>query len=229
MVVVHGGGPEINELLDRLGKKSVFIDGLRQTDEETMDVVQMVLSGRVNKQLVAMIEKSGGKALGLCGIDGGMLRAVKHESKSGDLGYVGDVSSVDSVPIVSALREGYIPVVATVALGELDGKPYNVNADTAAAAIAVSLKAEKFVLLTDVPGVLRDPERPETLIKTLHRTDIPELRAQGIIQGGMIPKIECCVAAVSGGVSKAHIIDGRVPHSILLEVFLDQGIGTMLS
>ncbi len=228
VVVVHGGGPEINELLSRVGKEPVFIKGLRQTDADTMDLVQMVLAGKVNKSLVAHVMRNGGKALGLCGIDGGMLKARKKESDAGDLGFVGEIESVNPAPVLAALEEGYIPIIATVATGPRM-ESYNVNADTAAAALAGAIGAEKFILLTDVPGVLRDVKDPSSLIKQIQKKDLPGLMESGVISGGMIPKIECCAHAMDSGVHRAHIIDGRVPHSLLLEIFLDKGVGTMIT
>lgn len=228
VVVVHGGGPEISSLLKKLGKESRFIDGLRYTDEETVDVVQMVLAGKVNKDLVALVDKKGGKAIGLCGIDGKMLLAKKLNNAGKDLGFVGEIEKVDVDIIVNAIAMGYIPVIGTVALGEDDGAIYNINADTAASKIAAALNAEKLILLTDVPGILRDISDVNSLIPQLMRHEIPGLMAEGVLEGGMIPKVNCCVDALNTGVKEAHIIDGRVPHSILLELFSDDGIGTMV-
>lgn len=226
VVLVHGGGPEINKMLDKIGKESKFVDGLRYTDEETMEVVQMVLTGKLNKDIVGILLQKGGKAVGLSGVDSGLLRAVKTEK---DLGFVGEVTEVNPEIISSLLNDGFIPVVSTVALGEQgDDARYNINADTAAAKIAVALKAEKFVQLTNVPGILRNIEDPTTLIKRIERTAIGSLKATGVIAGGMIPKIECCETALNGGVPRTHIIDGRVPHSLLIEMFSDRGIGTMI-
>jgi acetylglutamate kinase len=236
-VLVHGGGPEIDAMLRRLGKEPVFVGGLRYTDEETMEVVQMVLAGKVNKDLVGLLQRAGGKALGLCGLDGGLLaaeRRVTGRDEKGnvvaaDLGLVGEIKEVRAEVLLAALDGGFIPVVATVAGGVGgDPKSYNVNADTAAADIAVSLGAEKLLLLTDVPGILRNVKDDGTLIKELPRSGIAELEKQGILSKGMIPKVECCARAVDGGVGRAHIIDGRVPHSLLVEVFSDGGIGTMI-
>ncbi|MDA8425732.1 MAG: acetylglutamate kinase [Treponema sp.] len=229
IVLVHGGGPEIDSMLRRLGKEPVFVQGLRYTDEETMDVVQMVLAGKVNKDIVALIQRQGGRALGLCGADGGLI-AARRRSKGGvDLGLVGEIESIDRGVLDAALAGGYIPVVATVGLGGADDERlYNINADTAAADIAVALGAEKLVLLTDVPGVLRDPEDASTLVSALPRTLIEEYLEAGIVSKGMIPKIECCARAVDGGVGRAHIVDGRSPHALLLELFTDRGVGTMI-
>ncbi len=226
VVLVHGGGPEINHMLERIGKESKFVDGLRYTDEETMEIVQMVLTGKLNKDIVGILLQKGGKAVGLSGVDSGLLRAVKTEK---DLGFVGEVTEVNPEIIASLLDKGFIPVVSTVALGE-DGDTarYNINADTAAAKIAVALHAEKFVQLTNVPGILRNIDDPTTLIKRIERTAIGSLKATGVIAGGMIPKIDCCETALNGGVPRTHIIDGRVPHSLLIEMFSDRGIGTMI-
>ena len=226
VVLVHGGGPEINKMLDKVGKESKFVDGLRYTDAETMEIVQMVLTGKLNKDIVGLLLQKGGKAVGLSGVDSGLLRAKKTEK---DLGYVGEVTEVHPEILSSLLNEGFIPVVSTVALGEDGDKAnYNINADTAAAKIAVALKAEKFVQLTNVAGVLRNIDDPSTLIKRIEKTAIGSLKATGIIAGGMIPKIDCCLTALEGGVPRTHIIDGRVPHSLLIEMFSDRGIGTMI-
>lgn len=226
VVLVHGGGPEINHMLERVGKESKFIDGLRYTDAETMEIVQMVLTGKLNKDIVGILLQKGGNAIGLSGVDSGLLRAVKTEK---DLGFVGDVTEVNPQILNSLLNGGFIPVVSTVALGEDgDNARYNINADTAAAKIAVALHAEKFVQLTNVPGVLRDVNDPSTLIKRIEKTAIGSLKATGIISSGMIPKIDCCLTALEGGVPRTHIIDGRVPHSLLIEMFSDRGIGTMI-
>jgi len=227
-VLVHGGGPEIDTVLRRLGKEPEFVDGLRYTDEETMDIVQMVLAGKTNKDLVAMIERQGGRAIGLCGADGCLLPA--HRFCGGkDLGLVGEIEGVNREVLDLALNSGFIPVVSTIAIGTgEDEKLYNVNADTAAAEIAVALGAEKFILLTDVPGILRDQSSVGTLLPELRCSEVSALVAGGVISGGMLPKVKCCVRAVEGGVPRAHIIDGRSPHSLLLEVFSDRGIGTMI-
>lgn len=226
VVLVHGGGPEINHMLDRVGKESKFVDGLRYTDDETMEIVQMVLTGKLNKDIVGILLQKGGKAVGLSGVDAGLLRAKKTDK---DLGFVGEVTEVNPDILLSMLDRGFIPVVSTVALGEQgDDARYNINADTAAAKIAVALKAEKFVQLTNVPGILRNIDDPTSLIKRIERTAIGSLKATGVIAGGMIPKIECCETALNGGVPRTHIIDGRVPHSLLIEMFSDRGIGTMV-
>lgn len=226
-IVVHGGGPDISNFLERLGEKSQFINGLRYTDKNAIDVVQMVLGGKVNKDLVSLIEKAGGKAIGLCGMDGSLLKAKKHQGAV-DLGYVGEITKVNTDILAMALSSGYIPVVGSVALGEDDNCLYNINADLCAAKIAAALKAEKLVLLTDVPGVMRDPSDISTLISILRLHHVPKLAFEGIIKGGMIPKIDCCVEAIRMGVERAHIIDGRIPHSLLLELFSHEGIGTMI-
>lgn len=229
VVLVHGGGPEINAMLEKVGKESRFVNGLRYTDGETMEIVQMVLTGKLNKDIVGLLLQNGGRAVGLSGVDSGLLRAKKIDSNGEDLGYVGDVTEVNPEIIQSLLDQGFIPVVSTVALGEQgDINRYNINADTAAAKIAVALKAEKFVQLTNVPGVLRDVKDPSSLIKRIARDAIPSMIATGIISSGMIPKIECCFEALKGGVPRTHIIDGRVPHSLLIEMFSDRGVGTMI-
>ncbi len=223
-VLVHGGGPEINDMLKRVGIESRFINGLRYTDEATVDIVKMVLAGKVNKELVSHLTLNGGKALGMCGIDGKMILCRKLEGET-DLGFVGDIESINTTPITDALENGYIPVIATVACGE-DGQTYNVNADTAAARIAAELKAENLILMTDIVGLLKNKDDDTTLIKTVQVSDVPFMKRQGIISGGMIPKIDCCVEAVRRGVHKTCIIDGRVPHSILIELLSNEGIGT---
>lgn len=228
VVLVHGGGPEINAMLEKVGKKSKFVDGLRYTDAETMEIVQMVLTGKLNKDIVGILLQQGGKAVGLSGVDSGLLRAKKIE-RSADLGFVGEVTEVHPEIITSLLAQGFIPVISTVAIGvNGDESRYNINADTAAAKIAVALHAEKFVQLTNVPGVLRNLEDPSSLIKRIARDAIPSMIATGVISSGMIPKIECCVGALKGGVPRTHIIDGRVPHSLLIEMFSDRGVGTMI-
>ncbi|MEL7597355.1 MAG: acetylglutamate kinase [Clostridiaceae bacterium] len=229
VVVVHGGGPEINKLLKKIGKQSEFINGLRITDEETIEMVQMVLAGKVNKDIVSLILESGGNAVGLCGIDGNMLKARKLQETNGvDRGYVGEITEINEEVIKNTLDSGYIPVISTVALGEEDGKVYNINADYAAAKISVKLNAEKLILLTDVPGILRDTNDLDSLISVVNLNDVPELIENNVIDGGMIPKVQCCVEAIQGEVKRTHIIDGRIPHSILLEVFSNEGVGTMI-
>lgn len=228
-VLVHGGGPEIDRMLKKLGKERVFVDGLRYTDDETMDVVQMVLSGKVNKDLVAHIERQGGSAIGICGGDGGLFRAERLQKNGKDLGMVGEISSVQPAIVHHALDAGYIPVVSTIALKPNDETGYyNINADTAAAELAGALGAEKLILLTDVPGLLKDVADMATLISVLKREDVPALITQGAVSGGMIPKVECCVQALSLGVKTTHILDGRSPHSLLIELFSDRGMGTMI-
>lgn len=225
VVLVHGGGPEINAMLDAVGKESRFENGMRVTDKETIDIVQMVLAGKVNKSLVQLLESHGGKALGFCGLDGRLLMAEKLVS-SVDLGYVGEIKEVNPAPLNNAMQNGYIPIVATVA-GGYDGNVYNINADLAAAQIAAKLGAKKLILMTDIRGLLRDVNDDNSLISVVNVSEVPMLKRDGIIKGGMIPKIDCCVEAVRNGVNRAHIIDGRLEHSILLELFSDEGIGTM--
>ncbi len=227
VVLVHGGGPEISGMLKKIGKESKFIGGLRYTDEETIDIVKMVLSGKVNKDLVTLLAQHGGKAMGLCGTDGNMITCHKLEGEV-DLGYVGEIERVDVRPILDVLNAGYIPVIATVGVDD-KGQSYNINADTAAARIASALSAADLLLMTDIRGLLRDKNDEETLIPQVRVSDVPALIRQGIISGGMIPKIECCVEAVRRGVDKAFIIDGRIPHSLLIELFSSAGIGTMFS
>lgn len=226
VVLVHGGGPEINDMLKRLGIESRFVNGLRYTDDTTIDVVKMVLSGKVNKELVQLLAQHKGNAVGLCGIDGGMLIAEKKKTDDGqDLGWVGEITKVNTKPILDALDNGNVPVIATVATDE-NGNTYNINADTAAAQIAAELGAENLILMTDIAGLLRDKDDPSTLIPKVNVSEVPFLKRQGIISGGMIPKIDCCVEAVRRGVNKTVIIDGRVPHSILIEILSNEGIGT---
>lgn len=225
VVLVHGGGPEINAMLKKTGKESKFVNGMRVTDEETIDIVQMVLAGKVNKSLANQLNLSGGKAIGLCGLDGNLLKAEK-QTKNGDIGFVGDITDVDVTVINDVINSGYIPVIATVA-GGTEGEVYNINADIAASAIAAKLNAQKLILMTDVRGLLRDKDDEDTLISVVNVSDVPRLKNEGIISGGMIPKIDCCVEAVRQGVDRAHILDGRIPHSILIELFSDEGIGTM--
>lgn len=225
VVLVHGGGPEINQMLDRLNIESKFINGLRYTSAETVDVVQMVLAGKVNKELVSLVSRHGGSAIGMCGIDANMIKAVKMESDV-DLGFVGDIVDINTAPIVDALANGYIPIIATTGIDD-KGQIYNINADTAAAKIAAAVNAENLLLMTDIKGLLRDKNDEETLIPEVKVSEVPNLIKQGIISGGMIPKIGCCVESVRRGVKKAVIIDGRVPHSILIEMLSNEGIGTM--
>ena len=225
VVVVHGGGPEISAMLKKIGKESKFVDGLRYTDAETMDVVQQVLCGKVNKDLVATLNRVGGRALGLCGMDAGLFQARKLEEK---YGLVGEITQVNPAVVQDALAQGYIPVVSTVAQGVDADTAYNINADTAAAKLAVALHAEKLLLLTDVRGLLRDPAAERSLLPVVELSQVPGLIKDGVIQGGMIPKVDCCVEAVRSGVKNSVILDGRIPHSILIELLSDEGIGTML-
>ena len=225
VVLVHGGGPEINEMLSKLGKEPKFVDGLRYTDKETAEVVRMVLAGKVNKSLVSLLSQHNGKAIGLCGSDGGMLKVKKLKGKN-DLGYVGEIVDINTDPITDSLDNGYIPVVSTVASDE-NGDVYNINADTAAARIAAALGAENLILMTDIRGLLMDPKDESTLIPVCNVSEVPYLIKQGVITGGMIPKIECCVETVRRGVNRAFIIDGRIEHSILIEMLSNEGIGTM--
>lgn len=228
-VLVHGGGPEIDKLLARLGKERVFVDGLRYTDEETMEVVQMVLAGKVNKDLVALVQKLGGRAVGICGADGGLFLAEKYARDGKDLGLTGEITGVDPTVVAKLLDNGFIPVVSTVAMGVgEDQNMYNINADTAAAELAGALGAEKMLLLTDVAGILEDLGDLGTLLRIVKRDEVPGLIKRGIVKGGMIPKVECCVKALEAGVQAAAIIDGRAPHALLLELFSDQGAGTMI-
>lgn len=226
VVLVHGGGPEINDMLKRLNIESKFINGLRYTDEAAIDVVKMVLAGKVNKELVQLLAQHKGSAVGLCGIDGEMLTAEKKTTDDGqDLGFVGEITKVNPKSILDALDNGNIPVIATVAT-DAEGNTYNVNADTAAARIAAELGAERLILMTDIAGLLRDKDDASTLIPKVNVSEVPYLKMQGIVSGGMIPKIDCCVEAVRRGVESAVIIDGRVPHSILIEILSNEGIGT---
>ena len=225
VVVVHGGGPEISAMLKMIGHTSRFVDGLRYTDATTMDVVQSILCGKVNKDLVAQLGRLGGRAVGLCGLDGELFQAVQLDEK---YGLVGKITGVNPAPVENALQTGYIPVVSTVAQGVDAGTAYNINADTAAAKLAEALGAEKLILLTDVRGLLRDPEDEETLIHVVRTQEVPDLVEEGVISGGMIPKMQCCVDAIHGGVERVHILDGRIPHSILIELLSDEGIGTMM-
>lgn len=223
VVLVHGGGPEISALLKRIGKQSEFVDGLRVTDAETAEVVQMVLAGKVNKSLVSLLQSLGGRAIGLCGLDGGMIEAKQLDER---LGYVGEITRVDPQPVLDVLEKGYIPVVSTVARGR-DGETFNINADTAAARIAAALKAECLISMTDIAGVLRDKDDPRSVIPYIGVSEAPQLMREGVISGGMIPKIECCIEAIRRGVKKVFVLDGTVPHAILIEILTNEGLGTM--
>ena len=235
-VIVHGGGPDITGMLKRLEMDSSFVGGLRVTDRDTMEIVEMVLVGKINKEIVARINGYGGRAVGLSGKDASLLTAVKKQGRvkrpdgtteTVDIGFVGEITQVNPDIVYTLIREGYIPVVAPVAVGD-SGESYNINADTAASALAAALKADKLIILTDVEGILEDRGDTGSLISTITSAQVPELVDRGVIDGGMIPKVECCVRALEGGVKTTHILDGRVPHSILLEVFTDKGIGTMV-
>jgi len=237
-VIVHGGGPEITRAMKRLGKKPAFVNGLRVTDAETMEIVQMVLAGKVNKEIVTLLNQHGGKAVGLTGQDGDMIIARKRpaevciDQNSGkpvtvDLGFVGDIDRVDTELLGTLSREGYIPVLASIAVGD-DGESYNINADYVASEVAQALNAEKLIVLTDVEGILEDPEREDSIVSSLSVEYARQMIASGQIDGGMIPKVEACIRAVEGGVARTHIIDGRLLHSMLLEIFTDEGIGTMV-
>ena len=223
VVLVHGGGPEITAMLDKVGKKSEFLNGLRVTDSETVDIVQMVLAGKVNKSLVNLIELKGGKAIGLSGIDGHMIKAKMKDEK---LGFVGSVEEVNVQPVIDVLEKGYIPVISTIGC-DSEGNVYNINADTAAAKIAGALGAESLISMTDICGILKDKDDESTLISEIKIGDAPELIRSGVISGGMIPKAECCINAIKWGVRRVFIIDGRIPHSILIEMLTNEGIGTM--
>lgn len=225
-IVVHGGGPEINSMLSRLGIKSEFVNGLRVTDQDTMEVVEMVLGGKVNKEIVAGINASGGRAIGISGKDGSLIEAGPMDT-DGKMGFVGEVKRINPQIIETVIENGYIPVIAPIGMGS-EQESYNINADLVAAAIAVAMKADKLVLLTDVPGLLMDPKDSESLISILRISELDDYIERGIVAGGMLPKVKCCEEAVTGGVGRTHIIDGRVPHSILLEIFTDEGIGTMV-
>ena len=224
VVLVHGGGSEISDTLKRIGKEAKFVDGLRVTDRETVEVVQMVLAGKINKTLVKLLESKGGKAMGISGIDGHMIMAKVKDEK---LGYVGEITSVNVQPILDLLEKDYIPVISTVG-SDLDGNTYNINADTAAAHIAGALRAERLITMTDITGVMMDPHDPESLMPCIDLVDARQLMEKGVISGGMIPKIECCIDAISYGVRKVIILDGRVPHAILMEVLTNEGAGTMV-
>ena len=224
VVLVHGGGPEISELMGRLGKKAEFVDGLRVTDRETVDIVQMVLAGKVNKTLVNLLEMKGGKAMGISGMDGRLIEAT---ARSPELGYVGSISSINIQPVMDLLEKGYIPVISTLGCDD-KGNTYNINGDTAAACIAGALGAQRLIMMTDIAGVLMDRDDPASLVPELTVTQAVELFGCGVISGGMIPKVDCCIDAVHRGVGSAIIMDGRVPHSILMEILTDEGAGTMV-
>lgn len=230
VVLVHGGGPEITDMLKKIGKESHFIKGLRYTDQETMDIVQMILCGKVNKDLVSLLEKAGGKGIGLSGMDGSLFQAVRLTDGDGtDYGYVGDIKRVNERVVLDMLEKGYIPVVSSVAEGTDEETVYNINADIAAEKLAVALRAKKLILLTDVRGLMSIPGDDSTLIEGIKVSEVPALVRRGVISGGMIPKVECCVEAVRQGVERANIQDGRVPHSILIELLSKDGVGTMFS
>ena len=225
IVLVHGGGPEINEIMQKLGKEPKFVDGLRVTDKETVDIVQMVLAGKVNKTLVNLLESKGGKAMGISGMDGGLIEATMKDER---LGYVGKITKIHINPVTDLLEKGYIPVISTVGC-DTEGNTYNINGDTAAAYIAGALNAERLIMMTDIVGLLRDKDDPSTLIPNVTISEARALEASGVISGGMIPKIECCIEAINEGVENVVIMDGRVPHSILMELLTDEGAGTMVT
>lgn len=224
VVLIHGGGPEISETMTKLGKQPVFIDGLRVTDKDTVDIVQMVLAGKVNKTLVNLLEMKGGKAMGISGMDG---RLIEAKTKDAKLGYVGEITNVNIDPVTDLLEKGYIPVISTLGCDK-DGNTYNINGDTAAAYIAGKMQAEKFILMTDIAGILSDKDDPNTLIAEITVKEAKKLKKSGIISGGMIPKVDCCIDAINKGVNSVIIMDGRVPHSILMEMLTDEGAGTMV-
>ena len=224
VVLVHGGGPEISEVMRRYGKQAEFVNGLRVTDKETVDIVQMVLAGKVNKSLVNLLEMKGGKAMGISGLDG---RLIEAKMRNASLGFVGSITNVNIEPVTDLLEKGYIPVISTVGC-DRDGNTYNINGDTAAACIAGALGAERLIMMTDIAGILRDRDDPATLIRELTIRDAVKLFEQGVISGGMIPKVDCCIDAIHRGVKKVIIMDGRVPHSILMELLTDEGAGTMV-
>ena len=224
VVLVHGGGPEISQTMEKLGKQAAFVDGLRVTDQETVDIVQMVLAGKVNKTLVNLLQMKGGHAVGLSGIDGGILEAAMKDEA---LGYVGEITKIRTRPIADLLEKNYIPVVSTIA-SDRQGNTFNINGDTAAASIAGALGAERLIMMTDIAGILRDKEDPSSLIPTVTVSEAKQLFAEGVISGGMIPKVDCCIEAIEKGVKHVVIMDGRVPHSILMELLTDEGAGTMV-
>ena len=225
VVLVHGGGPEISDTLKKMGKPTEFVDGLRVTDADTAQVVQMVLAGKISKSLVNLIGNLGGRAIGLSGMDGHMIEARKLDER---LGFVGEITNVDPTPILDVLDKGYIPVISTVGC-DSEGNVYNINADTAAARIAGTLRAESFISMTDIAGILRDKDDPSTLVRVIGVSEAPQLMREGIISGGMIPKVDCCIEAIRRGVGRVFIIDGRIPHAILIETLTDEGIGTMFT
>ena len=225
IVLVHGGGPEINETMARLGKEAVFVDGLRVTDKETVDIVQMVLAGKVNKTLVNLLEMKGGKAMGISGMDGRLIEATVKDER---LGYVGKITKINIKPVEDLLDRGYIPVISTLGC-DREGNAYNINGDTAAAYIAGALNAKRLIMMTDIAGILRDKDDPETLIPHVTVDEAKALYDEGVISGGMIPKVDCCIEAIEKGVQKVIIMDGRVPHSILMELLTDEGAGTMVT
>ncbi len=225
VVLIHGGGPEISATMNKMGKQAQFIDGLRVTDKETIDIVQMVLAGKVNKDLVNLLQMKGGHAIGLSGLDGGILEAVTRDEK---LGFVGDITKVRTQPITDILEKNYIPVISTIA-SDRQGNTYNINGDTAAAAIAGALNAERLIMMTDIAGILMDKDDPSTLIPSISVSEAKALYANGVISGGMIPKVDCCIDALEKGVENVCIMDGRIPHSILMELLTDEGAGTMVT
>ncbi|MBO7740111.1 MAG: acetylglutamate kinase [Clostridia bacterium] len=225
IVLVHGGGPEISELMDKLGKKPTFVNGLRVTDKETVDIVQMVLAGKVNKTLVNLLEMKGGKAMGISGMDG---RLIEAKMKNPDLGYVGEITKIHISPVLDLLEKGYIPVISTVGCDK-QGNAYNINGDTAAAYIAGAMNAERLIMMTDLDGILRDRNDPTTLIRELTTIEAKQLEKDGVISGGMLPKVECCIKAINEGVKNVIIMDGRVSHAILMELLTDEGAGTMVT
>ncbi len=225
VVLVHGGGPEISGMLQKIGKKSEFVDGLRVTDKETADIVQMVLAGKINKSLVNLLEAKGGKAMGISGVDGHLIEAEVQDER---LGFVGKITRINIEPILDLLEKGYTPVVSTVGC-DMDGNVYNINADTAAASIAGAMSAERLITMTDIEGVMMDKDNPDSIIKCIGVPDAEKLFSEGVISGGMIPKVSCCISAIEKGVKKVVIIDGRVPHAVLLELLTDEGAGTMVT